>query len=76
MQATSPLSMYWIILIGTMLLSWLVQAILNSKFTKYSKIAISSGITGAGSQENASGKQDHQCAGNFNPWRADDHYNL
>ena len=47
MQATSPLSMYWIILIGTMLLSWLVQAILNSKFTKYSKIAISSGITGA-----------------------------
>ncbi|HBG53800.1 MAG TPA: hypothetical protein DDW70_06285 [Rikenellaceae bacterium] len=47
MQATSPVSMYWILLIGTMLLSWIVQAILKSKFAKYSKIPITSGLTGA-----------------------------
>jgi len=39
--------MYWILLIGIMLLSWIVQATLRSKFSKYSKIPVSSGLTGA-----------------------------
>lgn len=38
--------MYWILLIGTALAGWLVQLNLNNKFKKYSKIALSSGMTG------------------------------
>ena len=37
----------WIIFIGVALLSWLVQANLQSKFKKYSKIGLQSGMTGA-----------------------------
>ena len=37
---------YWIIFIVFMLLSWVVSARLKSKFRKYSKVAIASGITG------------------------------
>ncbi|NLA15660.1 MAG: zinc metallopeptidase [Bacteroidales bacterium] len=47
MEATSPVSMYWIIFIGTALLSWIVQITLQSKFRKYSKVRISAGLTGA-----------------------------
>jgi Zn-dependent membrane protease YugP len=37
---------YWIIFIVFMLLSWIVSARLKSKFRKYSKIPIASGMTG------------------------------
>ncbi|MDR0973434.1 MAG: zinc metallopeptidase [Prevotellaceae bacterium] len=42
MAFTSP----WIIFIGVALISYLVQANLNNKFKKYSKIGISGGLTG------------------------------
>lgn len=38
--------MYWILFIGIALLSYVVQSNLNSKFKKYSKIPLSSGMTG------------------------------
>lgn len=38
--------MYWIIFIGIMLLSWLVSSNLKSKFEKYSRIRLDSGMTG------------------------------
>ena len=38
----------WIILIGTMLLSWLVSYQLKSRFRKYSKIPLANGMTGQG----------------------------
>ncbi len=37
----------WIIFIGVMLVSWLVQANLQSKFKKYSRIRSTGGLTGA-----------------------------
>ncbi|MDR3141095.1 MAG: zinc metallopeptidase [Tannerellaceae bacterium] len=40
------MSIYWIIFIGTALLSWLVSHRLQSKFEKYSKIPLSNGMTG------------------------------
>lgn len=38
--------MYWILFIGIALLSWAVQANLKSKFEKFSKIPVDSGLTG------------------------------
>lgn len=38
--------MYWILFIGIALLSYLVQANLKSKFKKYSKLPLSSGMSG------------------------------
>ncbi|HAN76803.1 MAG TPA: hypothetical protein DCQ31_02980 [Bacteroidales bacterium] len=38
--------MYWIILIGFMLLSWVVSARLKSKFKQFSKVPINYGVTG------------------------------
>jgi len=38
--------LYWIIFIVFMLLSWVVSARLKSKFRKYSKVPIASGMTG------------------------------
>ncbi len=38
--------MYWIILIGFALLSWLVSSRLKNKFEAYSKIALPNGMTG------------------------------
>lgn len=38
--------LYWIIFIGVAVLSWIVQANLQSKFKKYSKIPIAGGMTG------------------------------
>ncbi|MDR1200761.1 MAG: zinc metallopeptidase [Tannerellaceae bacterium] len=40
------MSIYWIIFIGTALLSWLVSHRLQSKFEKYSKVPIPNGMTG------------------------------
>ena len=37
---------YWILFIGIALVSYLVQAQLNSKFEKYSKVPNESGMTG------------------------------
>ncbi len=47
MGTTSTVSFYWIIFAGTVLLSWIVQSILQSKFRKYSKIRITAGLSGA-----------------------------
>ena len=38
--------MYWIILIGFMLLSWIISARLKSKFRKYSQVPMNNGVTG------------------------------
>lgn len=38
--------MYWIIFIGITILSWLVSSSLKSKFEKYSKVRLDSGLTG------------------------------
>ncbi len=37
---------YWVIFIGIALASWIVQAVLQSKFKKYSQVRITSGMTG------------------------------
>lgn len=41
------MSIYWIIFIGTAIASWVVQSSLQSKFKKYSKVALPYGMTGA-----------------------------
>ena len=47
MEVTSTVSLYWMVFIGIVLLSWVVQVSLQSKFRKYSRITISAGLTGA-----------------------------
>lgn len=39
-------AIYWVIFLGTALVSWLVSANLKSKFKKYSQIPINRGLTG------------------------------
>lgn len=39
--------MYWILIIGIMLASWLVSQRLQSKFDKYSKVHLQNGMSGA-----------------------------
>lgn len=39
--------MYWILILGTMLASWLVGQRLQSKFDKYSKLHLRNGMSGA-----------------------------
>lgn len=41
------MSLYWIIFIGTMIASFIVQKSLTSKFEKYSKVPLPNGMTGA-----------------------------
>lgn len=41
------MSIYWMIFIGTAIASWVVQSSLQSKFKKYSKVALPYGMTGA-----------------------------
>lgn len=41
------MSGYWLLTIGIMLASWIVQTVLTSKFQKYSNIANPGGLTGA-----------------------------
>jgi Zn-dependent membrane protease YugP len=36
----------WVIFIGFMILSWVVSAVLKSKFKKYSKVALDNGMSG------------------------------
>jgi Zn-dependent membrane protease YugP len=42
----TTMNLYWIIFIGVALISWLVSASLKSKFEKYSKVPLPSGLTG------------------------------
>ena len=68
--------MYWILLIGIALISYIVQQNLNSKFKKFSKVPLSSGMTGREVAEKM--LQDH---GIYNvtvtstPGHLTDHYN-
>lgn len=68
--------MYWILFIGIALISYLVQQNLNSKFKKFSKVPLSSGMTGREVAEKM--LQDH---GIYNvtvtstPGHLTDHYN-
>lgn len=41
------MALYWVLFIGIAVVSWIVQASLTSKFKKYSKITLPSGMTGA-----------------------------
>ena len=41
------MTLYWVLFIGIAVVSWLVQASLTSKFKKYKKITLPSGMTGA-----------------------------
>ena len=68
--------MYWILFIGFALISYIVQQNLNSKFKKFSKVPLSSGMTGREVAEKM--LQDH---GIYNvtvtstPGHLTDHYN-
>ena len=68
--------MYWILFIGIALISYIVQQNLNSKFKKFSKVPLSSGMTGREVAEKM--LQDH---GIYNvtvtstPGHLSDHYN-
>lgn len=68
--------MYWILFIGIALISYIVQQNLNSKFKKFSKVPLSSGMTGHEVAEKM--LQDH---GIYNvtvtstPGHLTDHYN-
>lgn len=68
--------MYWILFIGIALISYIVQQNLNSKFKKFSKVPLSSGMTGRKVAEKM--LQDH---GIYNvtvtstPGHLTDHYN-
>lgn len=68
--------MYWILFIGITLISYIVQQNLNSKFKKFSKVPLSSGMTGREVAEKM--LQDH---GIYNvtvtstPGHLTDHYN-
>ncbi len=41
------MDMIWFIIIAVMVLSFVIQQVLNSKFNKYSKVGLPSGLTGA-----------------------------
>ena len=41
------MTLHWMLFIGIAVVSWIVQASLKSKFKKYSKIMLPSGMTGA-----------------------------
>ncbi len=70
------MSIYWIIFIGTAVASWVVQASLKSKFKKYSKEPLASGMTGADVARKMlkdSGIYDVQVI--HTPGQLTDHYN-
>ena len=51
------MDMIWFIIIAVMVLSFVIQQVLNSKFNKYSKVGLPSGLTGA--QVTAKMLEDH-----------------
>ena len=66
----------WLIMIAVMVASFIVQQTLQSKFTKYSKVALPSGLTGAEVAErmlHENGIYDVQVVSI--PGRLTDHYN-
>ena len=68
--------MYWIIIIGIMLVSWLVSNRLQSKFEKYSKVQLQNGMSGAEIAEKMladNGITDVKVIST--PGRLTDHYN-
>lgn len=68
--------MYWILFIGIALISYIVQQNLNSKFKKFSKVPLSSGMTGREVAEKM--LQDHgiyNVAVTSTPGHLTDHYN-
>ncbi|NCC10223.1 MAG: zinc metallopeptidase [Bacteroidia bacterium] len=67
---------YWILLIGIALVSWIVQANLQSKFKKFSKIPVGNGMTGrdiALKMLHDNGIHDVQVT--HTPGQLTDHYN-
>jgi Zn-dependent membrane protease YugP len=70
------MTLYWILFIGTALLSWLVSQNLKNKFEKYSRIPLPSGMTGrdvAESMLRDNGIYDVKVIST--PGRLTDHYN-
>lgn len=68
--------MYWILIIGIMLASWLVSNRLQSKFDKYSKVQLQNGMSGAEIAEKMladHGIRDVRVIST--PGRLTDHYN-
>lgn len=68
--------MYWILFIGIALISYIVQQNLNSKFKKFSKVPLSSGMTGREVAEKM--LQDHSIYNvtvTSTPGHLTDHYN-
>ena len=68
--------MYWILFIGIALISYIVQQNLNSKFKKFSKVPLSSGMTGREVAEKM--LQDHDIYNvtvTSTPGHLTDHYN-
>ena len=68
--------MYWILFIGIALISYIVQQNLNSKFKKFSKVPLSSGMTGREVAEKM--LQDHgiyNVTETCTPGHLTDHYN-
>lgn len=68
--------MYWILIIGIMLASWLVSQRLQSKFDKYSKVHLQNGMSGAEIAEQMladHGIRDVRVIST--PGRLTDHYN-
>ncbi|RZJ68628.1 MAG: zinc metallopeptidase [Flavobacterium sp.] len=68
--------MYWILIIGIMLASWLVGQQLKSKFDKYSKVHLQNGMSGAEIAEKMladHGIRDVKVIST--PGRLTDHYN-
>jgi Zn-dependent membrane protease YugP len=68
--------MYWILIIGIMLASWLVSNRLQSKFDKYSKVHLQNGMSGAEIAEKMladHGIRDVRVIST--PGRLTDHYN-
>ena len=45
--AIGPNALYWILFIGVAILSYIVQALLQARFKKASRIGLRSGMTGA-----------------------------
>ncbi|MDR2118408.1 MAG: zinc metallopeptidase [Tannerellaceae bacterium] len=71
------MTLYWIIFIGTALLSWLVSHNLKKKFEKYSRIPVPNGMTGKEVAEKMlhdNGIYDVRVIST--PGRLTDHYNL
>ena len=67
---------YWVLLIGIMLMSWLVTNRLKNKFEKYSKMHLQNGLSGAEIAEKMLADNGiHDVKVISTPGRLTDHYN-